>query len=218
MSRSVLSALVISLGLHGAVLGWIAWDGWSPGKAPAGQILVLEVHVVSASGEIQTGSSSVGISRKRERVARVRSEEPGKKTEEPVLAEDSVSSHAVTAHQDRADDSIPDVKPIAVALSSHGVGSPIPEKSLDERLRAIRACIEERKAYPHSARREGIEGTTTLAFRIREGGGVEGLRVVRSAGSSLLDEASLEAVRRAAPLPLVEGEIRVSLVFQLRSF
>ncbi len=86
-----------------------------------------------------------------------------------------------------------------------------------ERLRAIRARIEQQKTYPSSARREGIEGTTTLAFRIREGGAVEEARVLKSSGSSLLDEASLEAVRRAAPLPPVEGEIRVSLVFQLRS-
>jgi TonB family protein len=225
MTRSGVIALVLSLGLHGAVLGWIAWEGWGPGKAPAGQILVLEVQVVPSAEEVQTESSRFAASKPRERIVRVHSEDPGKKAEEPVLSDDTVANYSLTARQERTEGAVQEVRPIAMALTSHGVGSPSPEQSavrvgsdLEERLRAIRTRIERGKAYPPLARREGIEGTTTLAFRIREGGKIEGLRVIRSSGSSLLDEASLEAVRGAAPLPTVEGEIRVSLVFQLRTF
>lgn len=224
MTRSGVIPFVLSLGLHGAVLGWIAWDGWSPGKAPAGQILVLEVQVVPSAEEVQTESSRIAASKPRERIVRVHSEEPGKKTEEPVLSDDTAANHSFAVRQERADGAVQEVRPIAMALTSHGVASPSPEQSLvrvgsdlEERLRAIRTRIEQNKAYPSPARREGTEGTTTVSFRVLSGGGVEGLRVLRSSGSPLLDEASLEAVRRSAPLPAVEGEIRVSLVFRLRS-
>ncbi len=217
MSRGGLSAFVISLSFHGAVLGWLAWDGWSPGRTPSGQITVIEVQVVSASGEVQAGSSRVGALRPKEPVSRGHSEAPERATDDKAPSVHQAASDTDPLPQVHADDASPDARPVVVVPIAHGAGSPASSMSLEERLRAIRARIEQQKTYPSSARREGIEGTTTLAFRIREGGAVEEARVLKSSGSSLLDEASLEAVRRAAPLPPVEGEIRVSLVFQLRS-
>jgi protein TonB len=46
-----------------------------------------------------------------------------------------------------------------------------------------------------------------LAFSVDRSGGVHHARIVRSSGSSLLDEATLALVERAAPLPAPPPEI-----------
>ena len=55
--------------------------------------------------------------------------------------------------------------------------------------------------YPSAARRDRLRGEVHVAFTVTGGGGVSGARVVRSSGSSVLDQAALETVRRAAPFP-----------------
>jgi protein TonB len=75
--------------------------------------------------------------------------------------------------------------------------------------------------YPTLARRRGIEGTVTLEVRVRPDGLPERVAIGRSSGSSLLDAAALEAVRRwrfrparRAGVP-VEGDVTVPITFRL---
>lgn len=84
-------------------------------------------------------------------------------------------------------------------------------------LRAIRQKIEREhaKVYPEAARREGIEGTVELRFRIAGDGSVEAVEVVRSSGHRLLDETSTQTVRRAGPFPVLAGWIRIPLSYRL---
>ena len=51
-------------------------------------------------------------------------------------------------------------------------------------------------AYPESARRQGVEGVTTLRFQVHTDGSVTEMSVVRSAGHPDLDQAAMEAVRK----------------------
>jgi len=51
-------------------------------------------------------------------------------------------------------------------------------------------------AYPESARRQGVEGVTTLRFAVQTDGTVGEVSVVRSAGHPDLDQAAMEAVRK----------------------
>lgn len=81
-------------------------------------------------------------------------------------------------------------------------------------LEKIRSRIEEAKFYPGWARRQGIEGTVELLFTLSADGRVQEVRILRSSGSSILDEAAVQVIRRAAPYPIVEdwpGVIRVQL-------
>ena len=55
--------------------------------------------------------------------------------------------------------------------------------------------------YPAEARRQKIRGEVHVAFTVAAGGGVSGVRVVRSSGSPVLDKAAVETVQRAAPFP-----------------
>jgi protein TonB len=82
-------------------------------------------------------------------------------------------------------------------------------------LRAIRRQIEGSKTYPEAARREGIQGTVDLRFRIGPDGSVEALEILRSSGSRVLDEASKHTILRAAPYPRVSGWIRLPLSYRL---
>jgi periplasmic protein TonB len=55
------------------------------------------------------------------------------------------------------------------------------------------------KEYPDAAR--PASGTAVVAFSVDRGGRVMSARLVRSSGSSLLDQAAVETVRRANPVP-----------------
>lgn len=84
-------------------------------------------------------------------------------------------------------------------------------------LQLLRRRIEGAKQYPLQARRLGMEGTVEVEFRIAWDGSAEAVTVVKSSGYPLLDEASVDAIKRAAPLPVVHGRIRVPISYRLRT-
>lgn len=57
--------------------------------------------------------------------------------------------------------------------------------------------------YPSQARRQGVRGEVHVRFTVSSSGGVGSVRVARSSGSSILDQAALDTVRRAAPFPAI---------------
>lgn len=72
------------------------------------------------------------------------------------------------------------------------------------------AQLERHKRYPAEAR--GDHGVAQLAFSIDRSGGVHHARIVRSSGSSVLDQATLALVARAAPLPPPPPEVSGSQI------
>lgn len=91
-------------------------------------------------------------------------------------------------------------------------------------LAFIRTLLEEYKEYPLWARRNNWEGTVGLHFVICRDGKVEDLRVVRSSGFNVLDEAAERTVRRIGKFPSIPKELTmnrlsldVPLVFKLVS-
>lgn len=75
--------------------------------------------------------------------------------------------------------------------------------------------IEGAKRYPKAARRMHIEGKATVRFKIKPDGKVDAVELVESSGSDILDQASLETVHRAVPLPYKEGWLKVGIVFKI---
>lgn len=69
------------------------------------------------------------------------------------------------------------------------------------------ARLERYKRYPSEALSRGEHGVVRLAFSVDRNGGVHLARILRSSGSSLLDEATLALVARAAPLPPPPAEL-----------
>jgi len=72
---------------------------------------------------------------------------------------------------------------------------------------ALVSRLERAKRYPPQAQARGERGVAQLAFSIDRRGGVHNARIVRSSGSRLLDEATLELLKRAAPLPAPPPEL-----------
>jgi len=74
------------------------------------------------------------------------------------------------------------------------------------------AQLERNKRYPSEAQSRGEQGTAQLAFSVDRSGGVHNARIVRSSGSSVLDQATLAMVARAAPLPRPPPEVAGSQI------
>ncbi|MND63353.1 transport protein TonB [compost metagenome] len=61
--------------------------------------------------------------------------------------------------------------------------------------------LERRKRYPSGARSRGEQGTAYVRFRIDDAGNVLSASLARSSGFPELDNAVVEMVRRASPVP-----------------
>ena len=85
----------------------------------------------------------------------------------------------------------------------------------NEAIGEIRALIEKARRYPLIARNRGIEGTVTAEFSINKAGLPEKVRIKSSSGFSILDSAAKETIIRAAPFPVVEGNIEIPITFRL---
>jgi protein TonB len=60
-------------------------------------------------------------------------------------------------------------------------------------------------AYPRAARQSGAEGLVKVTAMVDEGGAVTEVELLLSSGSATLDRAALDAVRRAAFTPALQG-------------
>lgn len=72
----------------------------------------------------------------------------------------------------------------------------------------IRQSIESEWQYPEIALRYGLQGKLALEFTILGNGQLEGLRLLRSSGSSLLDDEALRAIKAATPFPAIPPWIK----------
>ncbi|GAB2186016.1 energy transducer TonB [Roseibium sp. LAB1] len=72
------------------------------------------------------------------------------------------------------------------------------------------AKLRRAKRYPREAKRQRLEGTVSVSFTILSSGAVSGIRVTLSSGHPVLDQAALDMVRRAAPMPKFPDDIRVA--------
>jgi TonB family protein len=84
-----------------------------------------------------------------------------------------------------------------------------------EIIKTIRDSIEKAKTYPLLARKRGIEGTVYISFRINSQGQPQDIKILKSSGSSILDTATLELLKKAAPFPYVDSFIEVPVVYRL---
>jgi protein TonB len=104
------------------------------------------------------------------------------------------------------------------AAPAPGAASHNPYAMLNWKSQLV-ARLERSKRYPSEARARGEQGVAQLAFNIDRRGGVHHARIVRSSGSSLLDEATLALVERAQPLPPPPPEIagaEIAIVVPIR--
>ena len=73
--------------------------------------------------------------------------------------------------------------------------------------RQVVNLLERNKRYPAAARQRGERGITEISFSLDRQGRVVSSRIVRSSGSSALDQATLELVSRVQPFPAPPSEM-----------
>lgn len=66
-------------------------------------------------------------------------------------------------------------------------------------LTTVKQAIDLEWIYPEIAKRYGLQGKLLLEFTVAVSGQLEELRLIRSSGSSILDEEAMRAVQAASP-------------------
>lgn len=144
--------------------------------------------------------------------------EPSPPSPEPVPAEETmpVSRGPSGDGQVGAPESVVGGEPAAGVTAAVPAPEPIPARPAD--LAAVRVGIGRTLVYPALARRREWQGTVIVSFTLVADGTVVDLAVRRSSGYEALDEAALDAVRRAAPFPPTGLDVLVVIPvgFQLR--
>lgn len=91
-----------------------------------------------------------------------------------------------------------------------------------EFLRQLHGKILEAREYPLNAIKLGLQGTATVKINLLPDGNAQAMKIRKTSGHSLLDEAALEAVQRVLPLkpPPEAGdrplELNIPIGFALR--
>jgi len=76
---------------------------------------------------------------------------------------------------------------------------PLAEPQNADYFSLLQARIESRKYYPRSARKQGIEGSVDVSFRLSKDGQVRDIST--SGGHRLLNHAASEAIKKSLPFP-----------------
>ncbi|MDR1045490.1 MAG: energy transducer TonB [Candidatus Adiutrix sp.] len=92
-----------------------------------------------------------------------------------------------------------------------GGGGAALKSYLNANFSYITRHIRRKMVYPEEAKRQGVTGTAAVAFTINRSGQASNIRITRSSGSQLLDQAALSAVQRAAPFPPPPAPANVSI-------
>lgn len=102
--------------------------------------------------------------------------------------------------------------PTKAAESGAGIGAvtggdPRAKKVEADYFALVSAHLNRRKQYPAEARQARQEGIVTVRFTIARSGQVSDVAIKRSGGHAILDQATLELVRRVAPLPAIPASL-----------
>ncbi|MDO8527640.1 MAG: TonB family protein [Deltaproteobacteria bacterium] len=106
----------------------------------------------------------------------------------------------------------PSAKPQDDKYNSGGNGG---EGGDSEIMRQIRSKIERAKFYPLTAKRQGIEGSPVVEFKIKKDGSIEYVRLKQTSGSDMLDTVAQQTVHQAAPYPFYPDPIAIGLHYAL---
>ena len=100
------------------------------------------------------------------------------------------------------------VPPLAVAPAGTGTGTsttlgtdPRAKRQEADYFYLISAHLNRRKVYPAEARQARQQGVVTVRFTVDRQGGVTAISIKRGSGHEVLDRATLDLLRRVAPLP-----------------
>ncbi len=122
----------------------------------------------------------------------------------------TLSTEGQTAQEAKIPESSRETSGVATAIS--GPGAKMDNRWLAE---SLWRRVAELKRYPNSARMNGQEGKVILKAVIRSDGQLAEVFIQKSSGYSVLDEAAIEAVKRACPLDMTQALGKPQIVVSL---
>jgi protein TonB len=133
---------------------------------------------------------------------------------EPLPTDNQVPAPATTAPQvPKVEDSVVAAAPVQAQVNVSD------SNAVPNWTKLVVSALERNKRYPAAAQARGQKGTAQLAFTLDRQGKVMASHIVKSSGSSALDQETLELVRRAQPFPPPPAAIpgaRVDLTVPIR--
>ncbi|WP_203299040.1 energy transducer TonB [Marinobacter sediminum] len=125
--------------------------------------------------------------------------EPEPNTKPEPAAETSPREPSATTATDVAESTEPKNQQVQLEAGSSA--------RIDEYLKQLSRHLSQHYQYPRRARRLGQEGTPVVVFRFDREGKLLELHLKTGSGHPLLDDAALEMLRDAAPLPAVPARM-----------
>lgn len=114
---------------------------------------------------------------------------------EPAPAPAEVATSAITPPTTIQSASI---SPAAAPAASQ---DPRARKREADYFSLVNAHLARKKRYPREARRARQQGVVTVRFTVHRDGRISGAEIRQSSGQALLDDATLDLLRRVSPLP-----------------
>nr|WP_160222544.1 energy transducer TonB [Haemophilus parainfluenzae] len=226
--RSLLG-LLISLLIHGAIVGALLWNWHKPSEAASnatGEIsttismeMIQGMRVEEQAPEPEPEPQQVEPEPEKQDIVEdptkkpepEKKKEPEKKPEKPIEKpkpkpkEKPVEMPKNLPIGDKNINSTATANSKATTTGQPGTngvqgGSGTNTDELNAYRAAIRREIERHKRYPARAKMMRKQGVVSVSFSVSSDGSLSGERVTNSSGDESLDNAALEAVRSARPV------------------
>ena len=227
--RTLPWALAFSILLHASTM--LILRPWAQAAQPRERLWVDLVYVgraVEVTADSEAGGPDAEerlpqtVGRKPEEPA---SEAPAPEGDEPApgsaQAEEGTAAEPdaeVTVPEPGADAGVPgggDSPPHGTAAAP--AGRPAYDPGLT--LAGLLERLDEKRIYPRAARRRGIQGTVILLVRLDRRGELEGLSVLKSSGSDILDRAAVRLIESVLPYDHGAGRsirLEVPITYRLK--
>ncbi|OGW31904.1 MAG: hypothetical protein A2X59_01780 [Nitrospirae bacterium GWC2_42_7] len=135
----------------------------------------------------------------------------------PELKEKTQIQYAYFSSQEHNKTSVPNADPLEkTSASSKDLNNKeAGDTNFSGVLSKIRAAVEKAKNYPAIARKNGIEGSVLTEFSINSSGLPVNIKIIKSSGFNVLDSAAVQTITRAAPFPVIKGDLEIPITFVL---
>ncbi|MBC2666484.1 energy transducer TonB [Novosphingobium flavum] len=211
----------VALGAHVAALGLVL--AWAVPKAPPLPEPVMEIELPPAMAP-NPAAADAPAPVQPQQVQPVTPDVPAPRMDIPpvaaplpreVVAVSPSRPQAVAVQAAPAPAPVP-AAPAAPAIRAVAAGPTVSPGSDDPRAKQremdyfaqVSAYLNRRKTYPAEAKKAREQGVVTVRFTLDRQGGVSAVALKRGSGHDVLDQATLDLVRRVAPYPRIPASIQ----------
>jgi protein TonB len=207
IAKAFLLSLCVHAALAGVLMGWLVLDFPSSRQETRERELLVELSPVAHSTTAATSAARVPPEPKLENVRRTITERSDRRVRTRAPVDQPPARLPDRAESDTSPSSLAHE---ADATVEAGERQPR-EGALPIELRVLDWLARYRE-YPPAARRARIEGVVELHVTLMPDGRLIDVRVEHSSGHPMLDQAALELLARAAPLPNNFGDARTEQI------